>query len=265
MDAEEYDRIAAAEASHWWYLATRAFVLDQLEPLATGASVLDLGCGTGGNGAALAPRAAVIGLDRSPRALAHLAEHHRAMPALQGDGAALPFADRSFDAVLAITVLYTVPDDGAVIDEIARVLRPGGTLVVLEPAGRHLARGHDRVVHGRRRYGRGELETAVATSGLEVLRSTHLHAALVAPAAVLAAVDRLRPPAPGEATSDLRRPALDRALGAVARAERRWLARHDLPIGTSVAVRARRPLSGGRTAGPGSLVGAGADDGSPRG
>jgi ubiquinone/menaquinone biosynthesis C-methylase UbiE len=53
----------------------------------------------------------------------------------QGDAQALPYEDDSFDAVVLITVLGEIPDQDAAMAEIARVLRPGGRLVVGELLG----------------------------------------------------------------------------------------------------------------------------------
>jgi ubiquinone/menaquinone biosynthesis C-methylase UbiE len=53
----------------------------------------------------------------------------------QGDAQALPYEAESFDAVVLITVLGEIPDQGAALAEIARVLRPGGRLVVGELFG----------------------------------------------------------------------------------------------------------------------------------
>lgn len=57
------------------------------------------------------------------------------IPLLQADGARLPFADGSFDAVVTINVLEHVPGPAALLDEAARVLRPGGTLAAVTPNG----------------------------------------------------------------------------------------------------------------------------------
>lgn len=54
-------------------------------------------------------------------------------PDVFADGGALPFADASFDTVLLLDVLEHVPDDRAVLDEIARVLKPGGLLLLSVP------------------------------------------------------------------------------------------------------------------------------------
>jgi SAM-dependent methyltransferase len=56
----------------------------------------------------------------------------------QVDAQAIPFADGSFDAVIANHMLYHVPDRGQALAEIRRVLRPGGTLYASAGGGRHL-------------------------------------------------------------------------------------------------------------------------------
>jgi SAM-dependent methyltransferase len=54
--------------------------------------------------------------------------------AVQGDGTLLPFADGAFDRIIASEVLEHIDDDRAALDELARVLRPGGTIAVTVPA-----------------------------------------------------------------------------------------------------------------------------------
>jgi hypothetical protein len=53
---------------------------------------------------------------------------------VQGDATRLPFGDGAFDRVIASEVLEHIPDDGAALTELARVLRPGGTMAVTVPA-----------------------------------------------------------------------------------------------------------------------------------
>ena len=53
---------------------------------------------------------------------------------VQGDATRLPFADGSFDRMIAAEVLEHIPDDAAAIAELARVLQPGGTMAVTVPA-----------------------------------------------------------------------------------------------------------------------------------
>lgn len=102
-----------------------------------GDRVLELGCGTGSLTVGLAATGAdVTGLDVAPRRLAiarRTLDHAGASGTrlVQGDAAALPWADGSFDAVFARDLLmYGDPD--RLVDEAARVARPGGRVVFAE-------------------------------------------------------------------------------------------------------------------------------------
>ena len=251
MEPDEYGRIAAVEDEHWWYRNTRALVADQLAAeLASrrGLRILDAGCGPGGNGAWLAEHGDVFGVDRSPDALRFVHERRPEVTPVLGDLTALPVRSAAVDVAVAITVLYAVDDDAAAVAELARVLAPGGVLVVVEPAFDALRREHDTTVHGRRRYRRPGLRALLGNAGLRVRRATYAYSFLAPPAAGLALLDR-RPrdtATVGEAAghpsaSDVERRTLDRVFAPLAHAERRALGRVDLPIGTSVMVVASAP------------------------
>lgn len=102
--------------------------------LLAGQSLLDLGCGTGGDALVLARHGLqVVGLDYSDEAVAYTREkvHALAVPAdfVQADMAApLPFAEHQFDLVMSNVAFHCLPDRQlrAVLREIARVLVPGG-------------------------------------------------------------------------------------------------------------------------------------------
>lgn len=102
-----------------------------------GERVLDLASGTGDIAVAAADAGArTIGLDITHRmmelARARVSTRPRPIPFLTGDMTALPFATRSFDLVTTGYGLRNVPDLDTAIDEIARVLKPGGRLLSLD-------------------------------------------------------------------------------------------------------------------------------------
>lgn len=106
-----------------------------------GKRVLDVGCGDGILSVAMAKAGAhVTGLDSDPRMLSAARERtstaHAAVTFIEGDARQVPFADETFDVVVAITVLCFVIDADRAVREMARVLRPGGRLVIGE-LGRH--------------------------------------------------------------------------------------------------------------------------------
>lgn len=90
--------------------------------------LLDVGCGTGAYAAGLAGLGwAVTGLDASEDMLRRARE--RAVDAIHGDATQLPFADATFDAAVSLWTHTDIPDLGAALREIARVLRPGAPFV----------------------------------------------------------------------------------------------------------------------------------------
>jgi SAM-dependent methyltransferase len=241
VEVEEYARIAAVEDDHWWYRNTRGLAADLLAPwLHRGPRVLDAGCGPGGNGAWLAEHGDVVGVDLSADALAFVKARRPTTVPVHASVEALPFASGSFDAVVGLTILYTVPDDAQALAELARVLRRGGAVLLVEPAFAALGRAHDATVHGRRRYRRTELADLATAAGLTVQRATYAYSFLAPPAATLGALDRIRRRRDVPTGSDVDRRALDRAFAPMAEAERAWLAHHDVPFGTSVVLLATR-------------------------
>lgn len=113
-----------------------ALVRELADRLGTGAVVLDVGCGDGARTLAnLPPRS--VGLDVS-RAGLELAAADHAGRLLQGDMVTLPVADDAVDAVTAYHAVFHVPREHhpAVYEEFARVLRPGGELLMTLPGGR---------------------------------------------------------------------------------------------------------------------------------
>lgn len=123
----------------WW---KRRLV--RLARLAPGRRALDVCCGTGDVALALARTGAeVIGLDFSPEMLAVARQRARTAAGnlrfVEGDALALPFPEDSFDAVTISYGLRNLADFRAGLAEMARVLRPGGRLLVLDfgkPANR---------------------------------------------------------------------------------------------------------------------------------
>jgi SAM-dependent methyltransferase len=114
--------------------------------LRAGERVLDMGCGAGRHAFEMYRRGAdVVAFDQDGDELARVLELFAAMREAgevpvgaeadikQGDALSLPFVDGEFDRVVAAEVLEHIPDDTTAIAELARVLRPGGTLAVTVP------------------------------------------------------------------------------------------------------------------------------------
>jgi SAM-dependent methyltransferase len=115
--------------------------------LAPGDRLLDLGCGAGRHAfEALRRGARVVAFDYDETELKDVAAMAPAWPdddelpgsargaCVRGDATRLPYPDAAFDRVIAAEVLEHIADDDTAIAELARVLRPGGTMAVTVPA-----------------------------------------------------------------------------------------------------------------------------------
>ena len=110
--------------------------------------VLDAGCGGGAFLGRLPPGA--VGLDLSREQLRLVAREHPDAGLVQGDMTSLPFAADAFDGVLAYWSLIHVPlaEHPATIEEFARVLRPGGRLLLSEGTDRWVGENPDWLGNG---------------------------------------------------------------------------------------------------------------------
>jgi ubiquinone/menaquinone biosynthesis C-methylase UbiE len=98
--------------------------------------VLEVGIGTGRNLSYYPPDVSVTGIDSSP-AMLDIARRHathlrREVDLQIADAQALPFSSGSFDTVVFTLCLCTIPDEAKAVSEAKRVLKPGGTVVLLE-------------------------------------------------------------------------------------------------------------------------------------
>jgi SAM-dependent methyltransferase len=157
--------------------------------------VLDLGCGAGRHAFEAVRRGArVVALDTDRGELERVSGMFAAMgeageiPAgahgriALGDAISMPFADGSFDKVIAAEVLEHIPADQAAMNEIARVLRPGGIAAITVPSWLpericwRLSDDYHDVPGGHVRiFTRRELETKLTRSGLAVRGHHHAH------------------------------------------------------------------------------------------
>jgi len=183
MEPQAYHELHKVEPTHWWYRGMRLIteqVLRMYVKNRRDMHILDAGCGVGGNLTALAAYGHSLGMDYSALALRYANESHPGKLA-QASVEALPYKNGVFDLVTSFDVLYCweVEDDAAAIAEFARVLRPGGCLLIRVPALTALRGSHDVVVHGIRRYTAVELREKIVRAGLIPARTTYLNSMLM--------------------------------------------------------------------------------------
>jgi SAM-dependent methyltransferase len=154
--------------------------LDMLE-LEPGDRVLDLACGPGNFTRSFSDEVGdeglVVGVDASKPMLARAVREAAAPNTayMRADASALPFVDGCFQGVCCFAALYLIDTPFAAIDEIARVLAPGGRVALLSSVNRGLvptpiADAVVRGLSGVRVFGRDEITRALEERGLTDIR-----------------------------------------------------------------------------------------------
>ncbi len=227
-----------ADPDYWWYVARADLLETALRSHVEGAgTALDLGSADGPSAAWFREAAgSTVSLDIDPRGLD--------AGGVCGSALALPFADASFDAVAAFDVIEHCDPERLALDEVHRVLRPGGRLVLSVPAYTWAWTDFDVANGHHRRYTRPRAVAAVERSGFVVERATYGFST-VFPAFVAERAARKLTRRHGSGAVDIvelpRMPRpLNTALLQLSRADRAVLRRADLPFGSSVFLAASK-------------------------
>jgi SAM-dependent methyltransferase len=251
MERQHQERYGELGEGYWWLAGKYRIVADLARaafeaPVGPPARVLDLGCGPGNFLDMLAPFGRTYGTDFSVDALRYCSRrgHSRLATADFHD---LPYRDDSFDLVSCIDVLEHLRDDRRAAAELARVLAPGGLLVMTVPAYQFLWGDHDELYGHFRRYRVSGLKRRLGEAGLEVLRATYFEPLYLPPLWIYRKWKRIWSRGSGlEQRDDFVRigPRLNHLLTEALAAERFVLRRVNLPFGVTIAALARKPRAG---------------------
>lgn len=139
--------IPGLDVENYWF-RRHEVVYQRLADRCAGRDVLEAGCGEG-YGADLIAEVArrVIGLDYDDAAVAHVRACYPRVEAVQGNLAELPLPDAAVDVVVNFQVIEHLWDQGQFIAECARVLRPGGLLMVSTPNRITFSPGRDTPIN----------------------------------------------------------------------------------------------------------------------
>ena len=237
-----------AEQSHFWFRGFQWFVQPEIARAVAGRSaptLLDCGCGTGANVAWLGRYGKAYGFDLTWNGLAlghQMGRTHLARASIS----AIPFGDESMDVATSFDVFQCLPDpiEQHAINELWRVVKPGGHLI-LNVAAFDVLRGRHSVLSEEvRRYTPTRLREIVESAGFVLERLTFLNATLFPIMLPTRLAERWR--SGDELTageSDIRVPAapINTLLTGMLRLDAAALRVVDMPIGSSLLSHARKP------------------------
>ena len=243
MSPELFPEMAAVQKRHWWFVGRRQIlscVIDRLQ-LPRQANILEIGCGTGANLEMLRQKGHLHAMefDDQARAMAN----SLALCEVSAGGLPEPVThmDQSMDLVCLLDVLEHVEDDLSALRRIARLLKPGGRVLVTVPAYQWLWSPHDTAHHHYRRYTAHLLAQTAEQAGLTVHRIGYFNSLLFPLVAAVRLIGKLFS---RKYSSDatLPSPWINWLLLRIFVAERHVVARIGFPMGTSViAVLGARP------------------------
>jgi SAM-dependent methyltransferase len=243
MQDEIYREMYRVEDRHWWFAGKRRIIralVSRYVPPREGRAmrIADLGCGCGRNLEELPEGYTGVGLDASPIAIDFCRQRgvDARLGSLPGD-VSLP--QDAFDAVVMADVLEHIDDDVAAARAAARIVAPGGILVVTVPAIPSLWSSWDEIHGHKRRYSRKALRGILASTGLKKEFVSYYNTALLAPAVAFRLVRKLTK---RRGTGELKvtESHVNDALEAIFASERHILGRIPLPIGLSLVAVMRK-------------------------
>lgn len=231
---------------HWWVSHRRQLFTSWLAqsgaPRGGTNQVLELGSGVGTEFSFLSTLGSVTGIELSSVGARYCQQRGYAR-LVNADLNEVDFGQGAYDFVVDFHVLYHswVKDPRAVLARLYDALKPGGYLLLSEPAYALLSRAHDRVVMAARRWNRKDLLQLITSAGYQVERWSGMLAPVLPLALAHAVVDRFRAPTSDIAELKGGSALAERALGWLLRGERSIAIRAPVPFGTCWAVLARKP------------------------
>lgn len=173
MEAAYYKEYFHLEREHWYFRARNKIIMDHIEKVVAENNklkILNVGAGTGFTSQLLEKYGQVKSLEYD-KACFDFVQEELDIDIDNGSILELPYSDDEFDLVCAFDVIEHVEDDQLGVEELKRVCKKNGSVVVTVPAFQFLWSKHDEVNHHFRRYRKNQLLQLFKGSGKLVYHS----------------------------------------------------------------------------------------------
>ncbi len=241
MEEQLYRKFFEVETSHWWFVARQEIVhhiVRTQTSLTHGANVLDVGCGTGAVLASFSKDFNAFGTDTSPLAIEYC-KQRRIEKAFVCSLDTFPFPNLRFDLILLLDVIEHIDDDQGIVNQAARLLKPGGYLLITVPAYEFLWSHHDEINLHKRRYVKKRLGNVVEQAGLSLSLLSYFNTFLF-PLALLGRLSENLLGSTKDRTLDIPPSFVNSLLGYIFSMEKFLLGRVPLPFGLSIVALAKK-------------------------
>jgi len=192
------------ETLHWWWVARKKIVLNLLDKHLNSKNknlILDAGCGTGAGMIYLSKFGKVYGVDLSPIAV-RFCRKRGIKNVKVGSVLRLPYKDNTFDLICLMDVIEHIKDDKKVIEEMHRVLKPGGLLLMTLPALPFIYSKHDSEQGHYRRYTKNDIKKLFKKNRFAEKKLTYFNLFLSSPIILIRLLSRVGWPFTGLASFD---------------------------------------------------------------
>lgn len=252
MQPQAYEQLCKVSDTYWYHHAVRKLMETYLEHIRDEPDkplkILDVGCGTGSMFNMLQKYGQVTGLELSDYAVKLCCQKHPDADIKKGSANNLSnlFSKSSFDLITFFNVLYHkwIENDKDVIKQAFEIIKPGGYIVLVDPAFKFLYRDNDKICYGLRRYTRKDVKNMLHDTGFNLVKSTYFNSVSFIPALILSIAQRFGIFRMHKASSELGELPIpiNQTLKGIMFLERVWINIIGLmPLGVSVLSIARKP------------------------
>ncbi len=185
MSVKELINMHHQSKKHWWFKAKGEFFRKIVSTYNFDRKlILDAGCGTGHNLEFLRSQGNYVGTDVMFEAL-EFCQEAGADLLVQGNLKNIGFRSKVFDVVFSLDVIEHITDHASVMQELKRVLKDDGLLILCVPAFRFLWSPHDESLSHMRRYSKSDFTDLIEDSGFKIQRMGYLFGLIFLPVAVI--------------------------------------------------------------------------------